>query len=61
MAMVYHWSDRRANFALDTKRPVTRRLRPLLRLTLWAALIAVPWAALSLVAWSLYTFVPTSS
>jgi hypothetical protein len=61
MAMVYHWSDGRANFALDTKRPVARRLRPILRLTLWAALIVVPWAALSLVAWSLLNLVPVSS
>ena len=61
MGMVYHWSDRRADFALDFKRPVTKRLRPVVKLTLWVALIVVPWAAISLVAWSLLNFVPLSS
>ena len=61
MGMVYHWSDRRADFALDFKRPFTKRLRPVVKLTLWVALIVVPWAAISLVAWSLLNLVPLSS
>ncbi|HEX3499079.1 MAG TPA: hypothetical protein VHT04_07105 [Stellaceae bacterium] len=61
MGVVYHWSDRRSDFALEVERPVTKRLRPLLKLAVWVAIIVVPWAVLSLVAWSLLNLFPLSS
>jgi hypothetical protein len=53
MGMAYHWSDRRSDFALDDRGSLTKRLRPLLKRTIWVAIVAAPWAVLGLVAWSL--------
>jgi hypothetical protein len=61
MGMVYHWSDRRSDFALDDRGSVAKRLRPLLKLTAWVAIVAAPWAALGLLAWSLLNVFPLSS
>jgi hypothetical protein len=61
MGMVYHWSDRRSDFALDMGRPVAKRLRPVLKLTIWAAVVLAPWAVIGLVVWSLLNVFPLSS
>jgi hypothetical protein len=41
------------DFALDDRGSLTKRLRPLLKRTIWVAIVAAPWAVLGLVAWSL--------
>ena len=61
MGMVYHWSDRRSDFALDMGRPVAKRLRPVVKLTVWVAVVLAPWAVISLVAGSLLNVFPLSS
>jgi hypothetical protein len=60
MGMVYHWSDRRSDFALDDRASAARRLRPLRKLTVWVAIVAAPWAVLGLLAWSLLNVFPLS-